>query len=484
MARAHDDRLVTTDPLPAIVGLAVPMALASLLEQLYNMVDSIVAGQCLGETAVAAVGASFALCNVLVYAAIGCGVGAGVLAARRYGESDLPSAARVVWTSSALFCMVGCVLGVCGLPVADLVLRLLGTPGPALSDSTAYLSVYFLGLPALFSLNATSSMFNAIGDSRTPLALLVVSAAINVIGDVVCTTRWGMGVAGIAASTVVAEYVIAAAGALILARRTCAWTNPCPGGESVGHSLAADGGNGTGVRGERARGLDASLVGPIIRLAVPSVLQQATIAIGLMLVQSVVNSFGAPSLAGFSAAMRVENVATVPTIALGGALSSFASQNVGAGQPGRALEGYRVCQRLVAVTALVTLAVYQLLCEPIVGAFLGGDASATATAVGIDYMRFVGWFYALIGLKNVADGMLRGLGDTKVFTWANIINLGMRVGLAHLLAPTIGIAATWWVVPLGWFANLAISHAGVVAWRRGGLHTERGRKRPPAITNH
>ena len=106
-----------------------------------------------------------------------------------------------------------------------------------------------------------------------------------------------------------------------------------------------------------------------------------------------------------------------------------------------------------------------------VGAFLGQNASATATAVGVDYMRFVGWFYALIGLKNVADGMLRGLGDTKVFTWANIINLGLRVGLAHLLAPTFGVAVTWWVVPVGWATNFAISHAGVVAWRRGSLAT-------------
>ena len=439
-----NDRLLTEKPLKAIVSFAVPMALSSLLEQLYNMVDSIVAGNFLGETAVASVGASFSLCNVLVYAAIGCGIGAGVLAARRYGEGSTRGAASVIWTSISLFTCVGLVLGLVGLPLAQHVLELLDTPAEALGDSCAYLAVYFVGLPALFSLNATSSMFNAIGDSRTPLLLLIVSAAINVAGDVASTALWQMGVAGIAVSTVIAEYVAALVGAVILACRTKGWAH-------------------------RSELVEFSLIKPIVSLAVPSVLQQATIAIGLMLVQSVVNGFGAASLAGFSAAMRVENVATVPTIALGSALSSYASQNLGAGQRKRVDEGYRLSQRLVAVTAITILLVYQLFCEQIIAAFLGTNASAEATRVGVDYMRFVGWCYALIGLKNVADGMLRGLGDTKVFTWANIINLGLRVGLAHLFAPVLGVAATWWVVPLGWFTNFAISHAGVVAWRKGKL---------------
>ena len=444
MSETRDDGLLTKPPFSAIAGLAVPIALSSLLEQLYNMVDSIVAGNFLGENAVAAVGASFSLCNVLVYAAIGCGIGAGVLAARRYGEGARGKASAVIWTSVAMFTLVGIVVGVVGLPLADLVLEGLGTPAEALADSCAYLAVYFVGLPALFALNAVTAMFSAIGDSRTPLALLVISALINVCGDVVSTAVLDMGVAGIAISTVAAEYVAAVVGAAILAQRTRGWRS-----------------------GEKP--LDIRLAAPIVRLAVPSVLQQSTIAIGLMLVQSVVNSFGTASLAGFSAAMRVENVATVPTIALGSALSSFASQNLGAGRRDRVEEGYRVSQRAVAVTALTICIVYQLFCEQVISSFLGAGASETAMRVGVDYMRFVGWCYALIGLKNVADGMLRGLGDTRIFTWANIINLGLRVGLAHMLAPAFGVAATWWVVPLGWFVNFAVSHAGVVAWKAGRL---------------
>lgn len=444
MAQASDDTLLTATPLAAITGLAVPIAISSLLEQLYNMVDSIVAGNFLGEEAVAAIGASFSLCNVLVYAATGCGIGAGVLAARRYGEDSKPEAASVIWTSIALFTAVGLVIGLGGLPFADFVLEALGTPAEALDDSCAYLAVYFTGLPALFALNAVTSMFNAIGDSRTPLLLLVISALINVVGDVASTALLGLGVAGIAVSTVAAEYVAALAGSLILANRSRSWHE----GEKV---------------------MRPQLIGPITRLAIPSVLQQGTIAIGLMLVQSVVNGFGTASLAGFSAAMRVENVATVPTIALGSALSSFTSQNIGAGNRARVEEGYRASQHIVAFTAVTICMVYQLFCEQIISGFLGAAASAAATSVGIDYMRFVGWCYALIGLKNVADGMLRGLGDTSIFTWANIINLGLRVGLAHLLAPTFGVAATWWVVPLGWFINFAISHAGVMAWKRGVL---------------
>ena len=444
MGKTEDDELLTAPPFTAIAGLAVPIALSSLLEQLYNMVDSIVAGNFLGENAVAAVGASFSLCNVLVYAAIGCGIGAGVLAARRFGEGAREKASAVIWTSVALFTLTGTAIGMAGLPLAECILEALGTPTEALGDSRAYLAVYFVGLPALFALNTVTAMFNAIGDSRTPLILLILSALINICGDIAATAILGMGVAGIALSTVVAEYAAAVAGAAVLGKRTRGWRD--------GKKL-----------------LDTRLTAPIVRLAVPSVLQQATIAIGLMLVQSVVNGFGTASLAGFSAAMRVENVATVPTIALGSALSTFASQNVGAGRGDRAEQGYRASQRVVAVTSVTICIVYQLFCGQLMSMFLGADASVEAMGVGIAYMRFVGWCYALIGLKNVADGMLRGLGDTCIFTCANVINLGMRVGLAHLLAPIFGVAATWWVVPIGWFTNFAISHAGVAAWRTGKL---------------
>ena len=192
------------------------------------------------------------------------------------------------------------------------------------------------------------------------------------------------------------------------------------------------------------------------RVALPSILQQSTVSIGMMLVQSVVNSFGSQMLAGYSAAMRIESVCIVPMSAMGNAVSSYTAQNVGADKPERVKAGYRASYGIVFAIAAGICLVVQLLASPLISLFLE-DGSVAAFETGIQCTRFMAWFYVLIGLKMISDGVLRGAGDMTMFTVANLVNLGLRVVLAVTLAPRFGIQFVWVAVPVGWLINYLIS---------------------------
>ena len=192
------------------------------------------------------------------------------------------------------------------------------------------------------------------------------------------------------------------------------------------------------------------------RVALPSILQQSTVSIGMMLVQSVVNSFGSQMLAGYSAAMRIESVCIVPMSAMGNAISSYTAQNIGAGRQDRVRAGYRVSYGIVFPLAAAICLVVQLLAGQLISLFLE-DGSTVAFETGMACTRFMAWFYALIGLKMISDGVLRGAGDMTMFTVANLVNLGLRVVLAVTLAPRFGIQFVWMAVPMGWLVNYLIS---------------------------
>ena len=195
------------------------------------------------------------------------------------------------------------------------------------------------------------------------------------------------------------------------------------------------------------------------RIALPSILQQSTVSIGMMLVQSVVNGFGSEALAGFSAAMRIESICVVPMTGIGNAVSSYTAQNMGARRNDRVILGYHAANKLVAACAVIICVALELFHHPIIRLFLGENGTATAVATGEGFLIFMGWFFCLIGFKMAVDGLLRGAGDMKMFTIANLVNLSIRVILAVTLAPRFGIAWVWYAVPVGWFANWVISYS-------------------------
>lgn len=428
--------LIREKPLKALLLFAFPMIIGNLFQQFYTMVDSVVVGRFVGENALAAVGASYSLTNVFISIAIGGGMGASVLTSRYFGGRNYKRMKTSVSTALLSFLAVSIVLGGAGLLLGKEIMELLNTPENIMEDATEYLNIYFIGLPFLFMYNVLASMFNALGKSRIPLYLLIFSSVFNVVLDVIMVYSFHMGVAGVAWATLIAQGISAVMAFLIFA----------------GEMKSYEG-------GEQSQWFDKRELGEMCRIALPSIIQQSTVSIGMMLVQSVVNSFGAQMLAGYSAGMRIESICIVPMAAMGNVMSSYTAQNLGAGKQERAVKGYHTAYGIVFGFGILLCVILELFYRPLIAMFLGEEGTVLAMNTGMSYMRFIGFFFSFIGLKMITDGLLRGAGDMKVFTIANMVNLCIRVVVAVTMAPRFGIAFVWYAVPMGWLANYLISFA-------------------------
>ncbi|MCI8745314.1 MAG: MATE family efflux transporter [Lachnospiraceae bacterium] len=434
------DYLLKERPLRALLLFALPMIIGNLFQQFYTMADSMVVGRYVSENALAAVGASYSLTNVFICVAIGGGVGASVLTSQYFGAREYGRMKQSVSTALLTFLAVSLALASLGLAFGREFMVFLKTPEDILDMTVEYLNIYFMGLPFLFMYNVLSSMFNALGRSRIPLYLLIFSSIFNIVLDIYLVRSLGLGIAGVAWATLIAQGISAFLSFLIFL------------GELRGYP-------GADTKMESVRKFySTEELFTMCRVALPSIFQQSTVSIGMMLVQSVVNSFGPQMLAGFSAGMRVESICIVPMAALGNAMSSYTAQNLGAEQEDRVVKGYRAALCLTAFFALLLCLALELFHFPIIASFLGSDGTMQALETGSSYLRFIGFFFALIGLKMCTDGLLRGAADMKMFTIANLANLSLRVAFAIAMAPRFGIAMVWYAVPLGWLVNFLISY--------------------------
>lgn len=464
--------MLTDKPGRSLFFFALPMILGNLFQQFYTTVDSIIVGQFVGEDALAAVGASYSLTTVFIMIAIGGGIGASVITSQYLGAGLYRKMKTSVSTALITFLVLSLVLSVIGLLGNRAILIGLNTPGNILSDAVLYLEIYFLGLPFLFMYNILSSIFNALGNSRTPLYLLIFSSLLNIGMDLVMVQTFHLGVAGVAIATVIAQGLSAVISFCLLLRLLGTYrdetnTKTANAGEGKAEADGTEA-NSTEVNGTEARNAeetdagkrklyDFAMLGNMIKVAIPSMVQQSIVSIGMLLVQSVVNGFGSSVLAGYTAGMRIESICIVPMIATGNAVSTFTAQNLGAGQPERVRKGYVAGVRMVAGFAVLTCLILTVFHGPIINAFLEEGSDAAAFATGNDYLTFIAFFFVCIGMKAITDGVLRGAGDVVVFTLANLINLGIRVSFAFGFAGVIGVEAVWFAVPMGWTTNFVIS---------------------------
>ena len=361
-------------------------------------------------------------------------MGASVIVSQYFGHGNYGKLKKTVYTALVTFLVISVMLGVIGLAFSKNIMIAMNTPVEVLDMSVTYLQIYFLGLPFLFMYNVLSSMFNALGKSRIPLYFLIFSSVFNIVLDWVFVADFALDVAGVAWATLIAQGVSVLGSFTVLRKE-----------------LKKLEGASDGI-------FEAEELLPMAKIALPSILQQSTVSIGMMLVQSVVNSFGAESLAGFSAGMRIESICVVPMAAVGNAISSYTAQNIGAGQLKRVSKGYVQANKMVIFFGVVICVILELFPRQFITLFLGADGSQVAIATGYGYLVFMGFFFFMIGFKMAADGVLRGAGDMKLFTIANLVNLSIRVIMAMTLAPRFGIAWVWYAVPIGWTANFVISY--------------------------
>lgn len=433
--KTANDYLITEKPMKALVKFSIPMIIGNFFQQAYTIVDSAIVGHYNGETALAAVGVSYALTTIFIFIALGGGIGASVIISQHFGARRFSQMKTATYTALLTFLGLSVLLAGFGLLFSRPIMTSLNTPKDALEIAVVYLNIYFYGLPFLFMYNILSSLFNALGKSRIPLYFLIFSSLLNVVLDWYMVAVLGMGVPGAAYATFIAQGLSAILSFIVFLKEISQYK-------------------------EKANGLfDAGELGHMTRIAIPSILQQSTVSIGMMLVQSVVNGFGTQALAGFSAAIRIENLCLVPLSSFGNALSSYTAQNIGADKKDRVPQGYRAANIMVGITAVVICVVLELFHTPIISMFLDASPSPETVATGENYLKFIGFFFCWVGLKMAVDGVLRGAGDVKMFTIANIVNLSIRVLLSWFGAPVWGIQMVWYAVPMGWFANFVISYS-------------------------
>lgn len=428
-----DHYLTSDSPSKAISKFALPMVVGALFQQVYTLVDSAVVGKYVGEAALASIGASFALTTIFICIGVGGGAGASVLIARYFGARDYKRMKTAIFTSLIGFLGLALFLSVFGLVFSKNLMEILHTPEEILDMAVLYLNIYFYGLPFLFMYNIISALYQALGESKIPLYFLIFSSVLNVILDIYFVRDLGFGLAGAAYATLLAQGLSAVFSFLVFIRKI------------------------RSIKTEKAKIFDKKELRLLSNLAIPSIVQQSTITIGQLLVQSVVNSFGVEILAGFSAAFRVESLIIVPITSLGNAVTSYTSQNVGAGKLNRLAKGLRSSLLIVFGYSLLVLIILRNNYSTIIEFFMNESSSNLAIETGTAYLNFIGFFFIFVGSKHCVDGILRGLGDVRVFTFANIINLSIRVSLSMAFAHKIGIQMVWYAVPLGWISNLIIS---------------------------
>ena len=279
-------------------------------------------------------------------------------------------------------------------------------------------------------------MFTSIGESKIPLGLLIFSSILNIVMDLWMVAGLGLGVFGAALATLIAQGISAVFSLLIFFYRMRRYKSSF-----------------VWFDGQELRSM--------LQIAVPSVLQQSTVSIGMMIVQAVVNPFGTQALAGYAATMRVENVFSLIFVSIGNAVSPYVSQNLGANKTQRIKKGYRAALMLDVCFAVLAFLVIETLHTQISSLFLGKDGTALAYQVSGDYMRWLGCFFIFMGIKMATDGVLRGLGIMRPFLIANMVNLSIRLSVALICAPRFGIAFVWLAVPAGWLANFLVSYAAL-----------------------
>ncbi len=425
--------LTVGEPGKVLRRFCLPMFGSIIFQQLYNIADSFVAGKLIGEEALAAVGNSYEITLIFIAFAFGCNIGCSVIVSQLFGGKKLAEMKTAVYTSLFMTGGVCAVLMAVGGLTSDKLLRLIQTPENILPDSLLYLNIYILSLPFVFFYNVATGVFSAMGDSKTPFIFLAASSTANVGMDILFVAAFGMGVSGVAWATFLCQGVSCVLAVIVVLKRL------------------------SGVETEgRVKLFSLQLLGRIASIAVPSVLQQSFISVGNILIQGVINSFGSGTIAGYAAAVKLNNLVITSLTTLGNGVSNFTAQNIGAGHTERINAGFRAALRLVWTISLPIAALYFFAGEPLIRLFMD-EPTDTAVQTGITFLRIVSPFYVIASVKLAADGVLRGAGLMGRFMIATFTDLILRVVLAFVLSGLIGSTGIWTAWPIGWCIATVLS---------------------------
>ena len=424
--------LTVGKPSRVLLKFTFPLLLSVVFQQLYNLVDSMIAGHYIGVNALAAVGASYPITMIFMAIANGTNIGCSVVISQLFGgkrPTHMKTAVSTAFFSSAALALLLTVLGILLSPV---LLRAIDTPTEILADAELYLNIYIGGLTFLFLYNIANGVFTALGDSKTPLIFLIFSSLGNIVLDILFVTQFHMGVAGVAWATFLAQGFASVAALLVLVFRV------------------------KKIQSQKPKLFSVKMLGRISRIAVPSVLQQSFVSVGNVFIQGLINGFGATVVAAFAAAMKLNTFTITALCALGNGLSSYTAQNIGAKNTARVKQGFRAGIGMALVLSVPFFVLF--FCFPSYSMQIFVDAeSADVIAAGAVFLKIVSPFYFLITVKLVVDGVLRGAGAMNAFMIATFSDLILRVLFAFILAPHFGESGIWYSWPIGWTVASVIS---------------------------
>ena len=407
---------------------AIPMILGDLLQQCYNIADTLIVGQFLGRDALAAVGTSFTLMTFLTSIILGLCMGSGALFSMRFGQRDEQALRENLCASFVFIALITVLLNALAFVCLDGLRTFLRVPAEVWGDMREYLFVIFMGIPAVFLYNYFASFLRAIGNSVIPLVFLAVSAVLNIALDLWFVIGLDRGVAGAAEATVIAQYLsgVGIAGYTLMrfSQVRSIWKFRC-------------------LRRARIR--------EIVSFSTLTCVQQSVMNLGILMVQGLVNSFGSVVMAAFAAAVKIDAFAYMPVQDFGNAFSTFIAQNYGAKERARIRAGLKSAVCISMAFCIVISILVCVFARPLMAIFVDAG-EAEIIQEGVRYLRIEGAFYCGIGCLFLLYGLYRALGKPGMSVVLTVISLGTRVALAYLLSaiPAIGVTGIWWSVPIGW----------------------------------
>lgn len=416
------------NPTKTLIAFTFPMLIGNIFQQLYNIVDSVVVGRFIGKDALAAVGSSFMLMNFFSFVIIGLCMGAAVVYSYYFGEQNYSNLRKTIFISFLAIGIFTIVLSIILIFTTGEMLKLINTPESIFADSEKYLKVIFSGLIFVYLYNGCSALLRSIGDSRTPLYFLILAAIINIVLDLLFVIVYDMGIFGVALATIIAQ-AISSILCLVYAFVKIPF-----------------------IRLSREDlVLDKEIAKTVGKFSFLTSIQQSIMTFGMVCVQGIVNTFGANTIAAFTAAGKVDSIAYLPVQDFGNAFATYVAQNKGAKRNDRIIQGVKSAVMTITIFCIILSILIYTNAGNLMRIFVNANET-DVIKLGIEYLRIISIFYILIGFLFMFYGFFRGIGELNVSLILTIISLGTRVLMAYILSsiPSIAQRGIWWSVPIGW----------------------------------
>ena len=410
-----------------MLAFAMPLILGNMLQTLYNAADSIIVGRFVGPEALAAVGSAYSLMTFLTSLMIGLSMGSGIVFSYLFGEGRLDRLKKALGISFSSIGLISLLITVLAVILQDWIMDAMQVPNDVYEGMSSYLRIIFYGLPALFLYNFYAAAERAVGNSRTPLLFMAVSALMNIVLDLWFVISLGWGIEGAAIATIASQYAAGIGIMLLSASRhrmlRFSFSDMAP---------------------------EKGLFRELLSLSVLTSAQQSIMNLGILCVQGIVNGFGSGVMAAFAAGVKIDSIAYMPLQEFGNAFSTFVGQNMGAGRKDRIAKGMRTAFLLATAFGAAISLIVLIIPGPLMTIFVDPGESELL-AIGSAYLRIEGSFYILIGYLFLFYGIFRALKAPAISVVLTVISLGLRVVLAYMLSRLpLGATGIWMSIPIGW----------------------------------